>query len=102
MPFDHQPRFERAGLGIKASMEDAAVALADAIADIEILLDDAHAQLIVRQFARQRAADESRADDEKIVGSIHSGARLARRDVFYPFDARSLVTRRIANRNPRF
>ena len=71
MSLRDETRFQRAGLGIKPGVQDAAVALAHAVADIEILLDDADAQLVTRVHARKRTADQPRADDQKIKGFVH-------------------------------
>jgi hypothetical protein len=69
--FDYQAGFERSRFGIKTGMQDTAISFADALADVEMLLDDANAELIAREFTRYRAADQPRANDQKIVPIFH-------------------------------
>ena len=62
-PARHEPRLERARLGVEAGVEQRGVRLARAGPHVRPGLEQGHPQVEARQLARDRAADHARADD---------------------------------------
>ncbi len=62
----HQPRLERARLGVEPGVQQRRVGLAGAGAHVRARLEQHHAQVEARELARDRAAHHSRPRDQDI------------------------------------
>ena len=76
----HEPRLQRARLGVVAGVEQRGVRLARAGADVGAGLEQRHTQIELRQLAGNRAAHDTRTDDGDVrVERLLHGPQYRRR-----------------------